>query len=198
MGIRRIINLPAEKMNQITNRLILKMKGISVPRTLRTNGRIRFYIGKGAQIKIGDEVVITSSIDENHGGGKHDKTIICLLDNTKLTIGDRSGISNSTIYVTESITIGNDVNIGVDTCIWDGDGHSLKYNERIQRPETGMRSAPVVIKDGVFIGGNCMILKGVTIGERSVIAAGSVVTKDVPADQVWGGSPARFIKNLNN
>ncbi|KAB6168334.1 acyltransferase, partial [Bacteroides xylanisolvens] len=58
--------------------------------------------------------------------------------------------------------------------------------------------APIVIEDDVFIGAHCIISKGVTIGARSIVAAGSVVVKSIPPDEVWGGNPARFIKKLSN
>jgi acetyltransferase-like isoleucine patch superfamily enzyme len=48
----------------------------------------------------------------------------------------------------------------------------------------------------VFIGARCIILKGVTIGEKSIVAAGSVVTKNIPEGEVWGGNPAKFIKKI--
>ena len=57
-------------------------------------------------------------------------------------------------------------------------------------------SKPIVIEDDVFIGANCLILKGVTIGARSIVAAGSVVTRSVPADCIVGGNPARIIRRL--
>ena len=53
------------------------------------------------------------------------------------------------------------------------------------------------IEDNVFIGANCIILKGVKIGDRSIIGAGSVVTKNVPSDQIWAGNPAKFIREIN-
>lgn len=59
-------------------------------------------------------------------------------------------------------------------------------------------SAPVVIEDDVFIGMNCIILKGVRIGARSIIAAGSVVTKNIPADCIAAGNPAKVIRLLND
>ncbi|HAV78803.1 MAG TPA: hypothetical protein DCX53_15745, partial [Anaerolineae bacterium] len=59
------------------------------------------------------------------------------------------------------------------------------------------KSAPVTIEDDVFIGMNCLILKGVIIGRGSVVGGGSVVTKDVPANVVVAGNPARVIGNPN-
>lgn len=57
-----------------------------------------------------------------------------------------------------------------------------------------MNSAPVVIGDNVFIGMDVLILKGVTIGEGAIVAARSVVSKSIPAGEVWGGNPAKFIR----
>lgn len=63
--------------------------------------------------------------------------------------------------------------------------------------DTDKKSAPVVIGDYVFIGARSIVLKGVTIGEKSIIAAGSVVTKDVPANCLAGGNPCKMIKYLS-
>lgn len=61
-----------------------------------------------------------------------------------------------------------------------------------------MCSAPVVIGNNVFIGMDTLVLKGVTIGDRAVVAARSVVTKSIPADEVWGGNPAKFIRKISD
>lgn len=58
-------------------------------------------------------------------------------------------------------------------------------------------SAPIVIKDDVLIGTRCIILKGVTIGARSIIAAGSIVTKSIPADCIAGGNPCKVIRKID-
>ena len=197
MEIRKIINLPKDMYHGILNRLQLKIKGIPYPDSLRMNGKVLFYIGKGATIDLGDKVTINSSIDANHTGGKQEHTIISVASTGRLKVGNRSGISNSTIYCKRSITIGDDVNIGVDNVITDCDSHSVSYMNRIMHPDPDIRVTPIIIEDGVWICANCMILKGVTIGARSVIAAGSVVTHDVPPDELWGGAPARFIKRIN-
>lgn len=61
----------------------------------------------------------------------------------------------------------------------------------------GTVSKPITVEDDVFVGANCIIGKGVTIGARSIIAAGSVVVKSIPKDEIWGGNPTRFIRKIN-
>ena len=62
--------------------------------------------------------------------------------------------------------------------------------------QANKKRAPVVLCDNLFIGAHSTILKGVTVGENSIVGAGSVVTKNIPANQIWGGNPAKFIRNL--
>ena len=59
-----------------------------------------------------------------------------------------------------------------------------------------MHSVPVIIGNNVFIGMDSLILKGVTIGDYAIVAARSVVTKSIPAGEVWGGNPAKFIRKI--
>ncbi len=90
------------------------------------------------------------------------------------------------------VTIGNHVLIGPNTHFYTA-GHPLDYRRR-RSWET--RCLPIVIEDDVWIGGNVVIAQGVTIGARSVIAANSVVTRDVPCDSLYGGSPAKLIRRI--
>ena len=85
--------------------------------------------------------------------------------------------------------------MGGGTKIYDTDFHWLNLEERINQP--GGKTAPVIIKDGAFVGADCIILKGVTIGKRAVIGAGSVVTKSVPDGEIWAGNPAKLIRKLD-
>ena len=71
----------------------------------------------------------------------------------------------------------------------------MDFEKRIN--EAGGETKPVIIKDGAFIGADGIILKGVTIGKKSVIGAGSVVTKSVPDGEIWAGNPAKFIRKLD-
>ena len=113
-----------------------------------------------------------------------------------LTIGNNVGMSSTRLWIHESARIGNNVKIGGCVLITDTDAHPMDYMARRSSNE-GTKSAPVVIEDDVWIGAHCIILKGVTIGARSVIGAGSVVTKSIPADCVAAGNPCRVIKIIN-
>lgn len=112
-------------------------------------------------------------------------------------------MSSTGIYCLNRVEIGNHVLIGADTIIMDNNFHSLDYSIRGTSKEGyhhkgTINTAPVIISDNVFIGTRCIINKGVCIGEGAIVAAGSVVVKDIPAWEVWGGNPAKFIKSLNH
>lgn len=66
--------------------------------------------------------------------------------------------------------------------------------ERLRRPDRGIKRAPVSIGERAFVGGHSILLKGVTVGPESVIGAGSVVTRSVPAGEIWAGNPASRVR----
>jgi maltose O-acetyltransferase len=110
----------------------------------------------------------------------------------KLTIGDDSFVNNGTILsATTEIRIGDRVNIAPHCVLIDNDFHGTA--DRNAAPKT----APIVLEDDVWLGTRVTVLKGVTIGRGSVIASGSVVTKDIPPGVLAGGVPARVIKRLD-
>ncbi len=100
---------------------------------------------------------------------------------------------NITMLDNARIDIGNHVLIGPN-CQFYTPSHDMDYRER-RLWKT--HSQPIRVEDDVWIGGNVVITQGVTIGARSVIAAGSVVTRDVPPDSLYGGSPARLLRDLS-
>lgn len=126
------------------------------------------------------------------------RTSFCTEENAIIEIGDNVGISSSSIWAFERITIGNNVNIGADCIIMDSDAHSLNYEDRREGKldKQNRKTRPIIIEDDVLIGTRSIILKGVTIGARSIIGAGSVVTCSIPSDEIWAGNPARFVKKL--
>lgn len=105
-------------------------------------------------------------------------------------------MTGGSICSAERVTIGNHVVIGANTVISDTDFHPLDPEMR-RLGDTGTKTAPIEIEDDVFIGMNCLILKGVTIGRGSVVGAGSVVTRDVAAYTVVGGNPARVVRTID-
>ena len=117
-----------------------------------------------------------------------------------LEIGNNVGISATAIVCHLKIIIEDNVKIGGNCVIYDTDFHSLNIQQRTATPEItdNICKKPVTIKENAFIGGHCTILKGVTIGKNSIIGAGSVVTKSVPDNEIWGGNPAKFIRKTDN
>lgn len=161
----------------------------------RTLGQCIVYIGKEAKVRIGSNVLINSGPYFAADAGNYSKLYVA--DGAEFSIGDSSGFSNTVIACYNKITIGNHVDIGAGCYIFDTNYHSTDFRVRMDgRSDADVKTSPIVIEDNVFIGARTIVSKGVTIGARSIIAAGSVVVTDVPADEVWGGNPAKFIKKL--
>ena len=109
-----------------------------------------------------------------------------------LSVGNNFAMTGGSICAAQELIIGDNVAVGANCTIMDTDFHPIDSSLRSQL-SSGGGSKPVSIGDNVFIGMNCLILKGVTIGENSVIGAGSVVVSDIPPDIIAGGNPARII-----
>lgn len=167
-------------------------KKVIAGNNLHINGRLYIH-GRKSGIKIGNDVTIQSDSSINPTSG-FNHTHLRSKGNGKILIGNSVGISHANIVSFSQIEIEDNVLIGSGAKIWDTDFHPLDYNDRMEDMES--QSLPVHIKEGAFIGACSIILKGVTIGKHSVVGAGSVVTKSVPDNEVWGGNPARFIKKL--
>jgi len=129
-------------------------------------------------------------------------------ENGHCTIGDFTLLNGALIMAEERIEIGSHCLVSWNVGIADSDFHPLApaqrlidaqalapyFKDRPSRPK--LKSAPVNISDNVWIGMNAVILKGVTIGENSVVAAGSVVTKSVEPNTVVAGNPAVVVRQL--
>ncbi|WP_339828275.1 acyltransferase [Phascolarctobacterium sp.] len=138
-------------------------------------------------------------------------------DNGSIKIGKRTFINGGTNLISiNEIEVGDDVTIGWNVYIYDHDSHSLDYRFRkddIKRQRedfyanrnfifskdwSTVKSAPIKICNKVWIGFNAIILKGVTVGEGAIIAAGAVVTKNVPAWTIVAGNPAKIVKKIEH
>ena len=108
----------------------------------------------------------------------------------ELTIGERVFINQgATVVASLSITIGDDARIGDYVAIYDTDHHPVEQNAAVRR-------APVKIGRNVWLARGAVVLPGVTIGDHSVVAAGAVVTEDVPERTLVAGNPARVLRSL--
>ena len=147
------------------------------PCLLRIEKGVRIW-KKNGEVKIGNRCLLHRYVKLSSYGAK-DKAQIIIGDNTY--IGDRTEIHAGSL-----VEIGSNCDISWDCTIMDRDYHKLDSdNETIKN---------VKISDNVWIGCHSVILKGVKIGEGAVIAAGSVVTKDVPPYTLVAGNPAKVIK----
>ena len=186
------------------NRLYLRGCRVQYGKNLKVYNQV-YVLGRG-QVQIGDDFVLTSGDCWNPICRNIRGAFYTMLQSSVIKIGDHVGISSSCIWAKDRIEIGNNVKIGGDCIIIDHDAHPHDYQKRRddyaeqmgwQRFfEEMIPSAPVYIEDDVWIGARCQILKGVHIGARSIIAAGSIVTKDIPSDVVAGGNPCRVIRSL--
>jgi acetyltransferase-like isoleucine patch superfamily enzyme len=146
-------------------------------------------------IAFGDGLHLRSSMSSNPLGINHPVIIATLQETARLEVGRDFAMSGGTLCAAEKIMIGHNVGVGANTMIVDTDFHSMNAQVRRISPSEA-KTAPVIIEDDVFIGMNCLILKGVTIGKGSVVGAGSVVTRDIPSYVIVAGNPAQIIKKI--
>lgn len=157
-----------------------KARGVIIADRVVVDGRIP-SIGPDGELILGSRVSFR---------GKRLRSRLGVWKNAKLVIGDRTFInSGAVIESTTSVTIGSNCLIGDRVTIQDCDYHEVEEG-------AGVRHRPVKIGDSVWLGNGATVLPGVEIGDYSVIGAGAVVTKSVPARVLAAGNPARVIRDL--
>lgn len=154
----------------------------------RFYGKTIFRTLPGSKINIGRHCTFNSSHRSNLIGVYSPCMLSTIQPGAIIEIGDCCGFSGTVIGCAQHIKLGNNVRCGANTLITDSDWHT-------DDPRTG-DNKPVVIDDNVWLGYSVKVLKGVHIGENSLIGACSVVTKDIPANVVAAGNPCKVIKHL--
>ena len=162
--------------------------------------RIAFAEGSALRIGLGDfglsSVADTSVLRVRPEGRLVCEGVVSLqrgvrvvVDSGTLTIGHGTNVNGlAKILVGQSVRIGAGCTLSWDCQVLDHDFHTMTVGGRVRA-----ESSPVVLEDRVWVGTGALVLKGVTVGAGSVVAAGAVVTRDVPAGSIVAGTPARVV-----
>lgn len=195
-------------IQQIKSCYFAKLSGLPFEKTMCIHGRAyvyrptflqRIYFhNKGGQITIGKGFRCNNKFISNSVGLLQPCLFNISAEGSRIIIGNNVGISGSTINASTSVSIGDNTIIGSGCLITDTDSHPILAEHRLLPYGGGQytKQSPIVIEGNVFIGARSIIMKGVHIGQGAVVGAGSVVTKDVPANVIVAGNPAKIIKYL--
>ena len=192
--LRLILLRPSDT---IITRFVFLINGVNFS-TFNSIGWPFVNVQIGGKCDLGRDLTMNNRFFSNPIG-RFSRCSIVVGPKGNLLVGRNVGMSSCSIVCHEKIVIGNNVNLGGNVVIYDTDFHSLNAADRIdvKVDQQNTQRRQVVLYDGVFVGAHVTILKGVTIGENSIIGAGSVVTKDVPPNEVWAGNPAKFVRKLS-
>jgi acetyltransferase-like isoleucine patch superfamily enzyme len=182
------------RLNSIAVRLVLSFRGISYGKGCDFYSWPHFRRHFLSKIEIGNDCRFRSDYLSNLVGINRKCLVSTMNEGAKIKIGKNSGFSGTVIGCAESIHIGDNVLCGGNTFITDFDWHPVN---RRGSEHIVAETAPVVIEDNVWLGLNVVVLKGVTIGQNSVIGANSLVVRSIPANVVAAGNPCRVLRKLN-
>tara|TARA_B110000902_G_C14266829_1_gene571675 strand:- start:926 stop:1546 length:621 start_codon:yes stop_codon:yes gene_type:complete len=191
--LKAITFTPLDKISTI---IIFYGNGVKFA-NFQTNGIPKVNINLKGKCRIGPNFRMNNS-EMSNPIGRFNRCSIIVGEKGHLIIGSNVGMSSTAIVCHNVIKIGDNVNIGGNVVIYDTDFHSLTPSHRLDGnlDRKNTETKEVIICDSVFIGAHSTILKGVTIGENSIIGACSLVSKNIPSNEIWGGNPARFLKKI--
>lgn len=202
MQLRELWDAPWKVWNEIRRRLsyagarlMFAWHGISWRRGWRIYGLPIIQKHRGSRMNFGSGLQLRSFVRSNPLGPTHPVILATRSRTARLEVGSNFAMTAGTLCASSRISIGDNVSVGANSVIVDTDFHPLAAQDRRLSPAEG-KTAEVIIEDDVFIGMNCLILKGVTIGRGSVVGAGSVVTRSVPAGIIVAGNPAQPIREI--
>ena len=172
--------------------IILYNGKLIIGKNFKVWGSIRFLIDGNGKILIGDDFHAVSSRRRSYLT-LFSPCHLTIVRSGKIILGKHVGLNGNTIISKKKIEIKDETMIGPNTIIIDHDGHSISP---INRWNSDDEPKEISIGKNCWIGMNCIILKGVNIGDNTVIAAGSVVIKSCDKDSLYAGNPAKKIKNI--
>lgn len=173
----------------LTETVYLRIIGVKIGSGSKMfRGWMSCFLADNSTILIGDNCSFNSNGYQNHIGLNHRCILTTMNAGAQLVLGKNVGVSSSSITSFKSVVIGDNVRIGANCVITDGDFH-------LDDPRVG-EPRPIVIEDNVWLGYGVIVMKGVRIGRNSIIGMNSVVTKDVPPNCIAAGTPCHYIKDL--
>ena len=164
--------------------------GIKLGNRCMFDGPIQFHKFPGSSISVGNGCRFNSITLATQAGISRPCSIWTISPEAFVRIDDGCGFSGVAISCHKSITIKTNVRIGSNVTIMDSDQH-------LDDPRVGKPSS-ITIHENVWIGSNCIVLKGVSIGKNSIIAAGSLVNKNISENTIAAGIPAKEIKKIRH
>lgn len=183
--------LAAKLLNAVGRRRLAGQVDLSIGQS-STIRLYRIAPKPACKLAVGQDCIINARISFDRAGAS-------------FRCGDRCYVGASHFVVAHEISLGNDVIVSWNVTIVDHNSHAVSWDGRANdvidwgagaKDWRHVKIAPVRIEDKVWIGFNAIILKGLTIGEGAIVAAGSVVSKDVAPYTLVGGNPAVFIRTL--
>lgn len=178
--------------------IILKGNSVKYQKGFVSKGVPIIDVWRNGILEFGENIRINNGSRYNRIG-RQQRCIFVVASGAHLKVGANTGISGSAIICYREISIGSNVKIGGNVVMYDTDFHSLNPLHRRDKAmdKKYVVTAPIVIGDDVFIGAHSTILKGVCIGNNAIVGACSVVTKNIPENEIWGGNPAKFIRKID-
>jgi len=197
--LKKLINFTWRQLSKYVFPFIYKLNGnrVRLGKNVILFGFPIIKAETDSNIIIGNNVVLCSKSENTALGVSKPVILRAMKPEAVISIDERSGISGATICAMEHISIGKECLLGSDVMIFDNDFHSLNpAGRRFSQKDINVK--PVVIENNVFIGARAIVMKGVKIGENSVIGAGSVVVSNIPSNVIAAGNPCKIIKSLGH
>lgn len=181
------------------NRLWLaeaRARGLELGSGVIFTGRPYLKRFTNSRICLGDRVCLNSTLRSNPLGCSRPVSLVTTRSGAEIVLGPGVGLSSAAICAAKRVEIGTGTFVGADAMIFDNDFHSPlgEWHWGEAAPDN---PKPVIIGRGVFIGARAIILKGVRIGDRAIVGAGAVVSREVPSAHVAVGNPAQVLSPKN-
>lgn len=194
MKVFQVIRIFIERFHSRLTEVILSYRIQSRNSSLKSHHTVIWNYGYNwlDSIKIGKNVVVMANAEivvfkHTHHSNKEGRLV--LGDNTVIATGVNIRAAGG------DIVIGNNSGVG-ELCVLVAANHTVKKESLYLKSRWDESKTGVILGENVWIGASCSLLPGTRVGDNSVIAAGSVVSKEIPANEVWGGVPAKKIRDV--